>query len=110
MVQRLQSESEEDEEKQWLIQHCRNPHIQEILKDTTVMMLHVLDTIGQFEPVNGVTISKKMGILKGLYPKMQKNYHQKIQAMHQLIEINFDQFLGKYDSTELQLITHPGYR
>lgn len=129
-----QFQSEDDQEKQWLIQNCGNPLLQEILKDTTVMMLHVLDTIGQFEPVNGVTISKKMGILKGTLSKNAKKLisknlirteslaHNKKevlycltslgrelfhihQSMHQKIEIHFDQFLEKYNATELQLIT-----
>jgi 3'-phosphoadenosine 5'-phosphosulfate sulfotransferase (PAPS reductase)/FAD synthetase len=49
-------QSEDDEEKEWLLQNCSNPLIIDFLKDSTVMMLHVIDAIGQLEPVNGTTI------------------------------------------------------
>lgn len=49
MIPQLQKQfqSEDDEEKEWLIQNCSNPLIIDFLQDSTVMMLHVIDAIGQ---------------------------------------------------------------
>lgn len=62
-------EAEDDDEKQWMIDHSSNPRIAEVLEDFTVMMLHVLDAIGQLEPVNGITISKHFDMQKGTISK-----------------------------------------
>ncbi|OMD18063.1 MarR family transcriptional regulator [Paenibacillus odorifer] len=69
-------QSEDDEEKEWLIQNCSNPHIIDFLQDSTVMMLHVIDAIGQLEPVNGTTISKQFGIPKGSVSKITRKLVQ----------------------------------
>ncbi|WP_339812145.1 MarR family transcriptional regulator [Paenibacillus sp. FSL R7-0189] len=69
-------QSEDDEEKAWLIQNCSNPLIIDFLQDSTVMMLHVIDAIGQLEPVNGTTISKQFGIPKGSVSKITRRLVQ----------------------------------
>lgn len=69
-------QSEDDEEKAWLIQNCSNPLIIDFLQDSTVMMLHVIDAIGQLEPVNGTTISKQFGIPKGNVSKITRRLVQ----------------------------------
>lgn len=69
-------QSEDDEEKEWLIQNCSNPLIIDFLQDSTVMMLHVIDAIGQLEPVNGTTISKQFGIPKGSVSKITRRLVQ----------------------------------
>ncbi|AIQ72450.1 MarR family transcriptional regulator [Paenibacillus odorifer] len=69
-------QSEDDEEKEWLIQNCSNPLIIDFLQDSTVMMLHVIDAIGQLEPVNGTTISKQFGIPKGSVSKITRKLVQ----------------------------------
>lgn len=69
-------QSEDDEEKAWLIQNCSNPLIIDFLQDSTVMMLHVIDAIGQLEPVNGTTISKQFGIPKGSVSKITRKLVQ----------------------------------
>jgi DNA-binding MarR family transcriptional regulator len=69
-------QSEDDEEKEWLLQNCSNPLIIDFLKDSTVMMLHVIDAIGQLEPVNGTTISKQFGIPKGSVSKITRKLVQ----------------------------------
>ncbi|WP_232061140.1 winged helix DNA-binding protein [Paenibacillus odorifer] len=78
MIPQLQKrfQSEDDEEKEWLIQNCSNPHIIDFLQDSTVMMLHVIDAIGQLEPVNGTTISKQFGIPKGSVSKITRKLVQ----------------------------------
>ncbi|OME15992.1 MarR family transcriptional regulator [Paenibacillus odorifer] len=78
MIPQLQKrfQSEDDEEKEWLIQNCSNPLIIDFLQDSTVMMLHVIDAIGQLEPVNGTTISKQFGIPKGSVSKITRKLVQ----------------------------------
>ncbi|BFT75167.1 MarR family winged helix-turn-helix transcriptional regulator [Paenibacillus sp. P36] len=70
LAQRVQEN--DDEEHQWLIQHCSNPALIDIIKEMTVMMLHVLDAVGKLEPVNGITISKRFDIPKGSVSKITK--------------------------------------
>lgn len=78
MIPQLQKQfqSEDDEEKEWLIQNCSNPLIIDFLQDSTVMMLHVIDAIGQLELMNGTTISKQFGIPKGSVSKITRKLVQ----------------------------------
>jgi len=55
--------------KQWIIQNFNNPKVAGLLQASTMMMLRVLDAIGQLEPVNGITISKEFHIPKGSVSK-----------------------------------------
>lgn len=70
LAQRIQEN--DDEEHQWLIQHCDTPALIDIIKEMSVTMLHVLDAVGKLEPVNGITISKRFGIPKGSVSKITK--------------------------------------
>ncbi|MFI8496728.1 MarR family transcriptional regulator [Peribacillus butanolivorans] len=65
-------QSEDDEEKQWLIQNSPNSIISTLIKEMTVLMMHVLEAIGQLEPVNGIGISKQFGISRGSISKITK--------------------------------------
>lgn len=65
-------QAEDDEEKEWMLQHCSNPLVIEFLQESTVMMLHVIDAIGQLEPVNGTSISRQFGIPKGSVSKITR--------------------------------------
>ncbi|QGQ99334.1 MarR family transcriptional regulator [Paenibacillus psychroresistens] len=123
-------QSEDDEEQVWLIQNCSNPVIIDFLKESTVMMLHVIDAIGQLEPVNGTSISKQFGIPKGSVSKITRRLvQQKIigteflldnkkeilfhttplgkeifdlhQALHKQMGIGINRFLQRYDTNEL---------
>lgn len=127
------AESEEDEERDWMLRNCSHPAVAEHLRDMTIMELHVLDAIGQLEPVNGITISKRFGIFKGTVSKItrrlaakhliQKEFlpdnkkeilfrttplgrelHQLHQALHRQIETGVVRFLQKYDADELRLL------
>ncbi|WP_282938270.1 MarR family transcriptional regulator [Paenibacillus sp. RC67] len=127
-------QAEDDEEHRWLLQHCTNLALQKLLKDMTVMELHVVDAVGRLEPVNGITISKTFGIPKGSVSKITRrlmgrkliqseflpNNKKEIlfvttplgkelfelhHAMHQQIERNAIQFLQKYESEELALVS-----
>jgi DNA-binding MarR family transcriptional regulator len=119
--------------KQWIIQNFDNPKIAELLEDSTVMMLRVLDAIGRLEPVNGITISKQFRIPKGSVSKatrrlidkklikaeslpnnkkeilyrttpLGKELFQAHRAFDEQMEKDFIQFLQKYDEDELRFI------
>lgn len=126
-------QQEDDDEKAWLIKHCANPVLAQILEDTTVLMLHVLDAIGRLEPVNGITISKQFGFPKGSVSKVTRrlvaqklirtetlpNNKKEIlfrmtplgeelfqlhQALHEEIEKGVFGFLQRYSSDELRFL------
>jgi DNA-binding MarR family transcriptional regulator len=127
--------SEDDEEKHWLLKNCNDPIARAILPELSVTMLHVLDAIGLYEPVNGITIAKKTGIPKGTVsksvqkllikelirkeslPNNKKEYIYYInplgkeifdlhKALHQQTELQITQFLNKYDNNELVFLIH----
>ncbi|WP_232057851.1 helix-turn-helix domain-containing protein [Cohnella abietis] len=126
-------QTEDDEEKQWMIQNSPNPVIAELMKEMTVLSLHVLDAIGKLEPVNGNTISKQFGIPKGSVSKITRKliarqiiliehlpdnkkeilfrttslgreiYHLHA-ALHNQIDSNVNGFLQQYKEDDLRLI------
>lgn len=131
----IKFQSEDDEEKEWLLKHSPNPEVQELIEEMTVTMLHVLDAIGTLEPVNGITISKQFGFSKGTVSKITKRLVQKNiilpeylpdnkkevlfrmtergqdiyrlhQAMHQQIDLGANRFLQRYTEDELQFLVH----
>ena len=65
-------DSQEGEGWQWLTKHSSNPLIVEILRDSTITTLRVLDGIGRLEPVNGITISTQARIPKGTVSKVTR--------------------------------------
>jgi DNA-binding MarR family transcriptional regulator len=119
--------------KQWIIQNFNSPKIADLLQDSTLMMLRVLDAIGRLEPVNGITISRQFRIPKGSVSKttrrliakrlikteslpnnkkeilyrttaLGKELFQAHRAFDEQMEKDFIQFLDKYDSRELNFI------
>jgi DNA-binding MarR family transcriptional regulator len=119
--------------KQWMIRNFKNPKIAELLEDSTVMMLRVLNAIGKLEPVNGITISKQFRIPKGSVSKatrrliakklvkteslpnnkkeilyrttpLGKELFQAHRAFDEQMEKGFIQFLEKYEADELKFI------
>ncbi|WP_379133906.1 winged helix DNA-binding protein [Paenibacillus sp. sgz500958] len=131
MIKKFQNE--DDEERQWLMEHCGNPVIIKLLEDLTVMMLHVIDAVGHLEPVNGITISKQFGIPKGSVSKITRKLVEKDilrtenlqdnkkevlfsttplgkeifilhQALHRQMDKGIRQFLIRYTSEELQFL------
>jgi DNA-binding MarR family transcriptional regulator len=62
----------EDEERRWMIERTSDPNLIAFLKESTVIMLHVIDAIGELEPVNGITISKHIGIPRGSVSKITR--------------------------------------
>ncbi|GMA51042.1 hypothetical protein GCM10025857_23990 [Alicyclobacillus contaminans] len=124
---------ESDEEKQWLREHCQNAVLLEAMENMTTMMIHVLDTIGRFQPVNGITISKHMDVPKGTVSKITRGLMKSglivtgslpenkkeilfrltplgqelfelHDTLHQRIEVGVDKIFQKYDVNELRFI------
>lgn len=131
----LRFQSEDDEEKQWLIQNSPNSLVAELMKEMTVLMLHVLDAIGKLEPINGITISKRFGISKGSVSKITrklvdkqiilfeylpdnkkevlfrttsvgKEIYRLHQALHHQIDIGANRFLQRYNEEELRFLVN----
>lgn len=126
-------ESEEHEEWQWLAQHSHDPQVVEILRDTTVTGLRVIDAIGRLEPVNGATIASQFRIPKGTVSKVTRRLvarqlvsHESLpnnrkeilfrltplgrdlfevhRAFDEQMERGFIQFLRRYNADELRLL------
>jgi len=126
-------QSEDDEEKQWLVANSSNPEVLSFLQESTVMMLHVIDAVGRLEPVNGITISKQFGIPKGSVSKITRRLVEKEiirteylpgnkkevlfcttslgkeifdlhQALHRQIDKGVHRFLQRYSEDELKFI------
>jgi len=119
--------------KQWITRNFDNPKIAELLEDSTIMMLRVLDAIGRLEPVNGITISKQFRIPKGSVSKttrrliakklikteslpnnkkeilyrttpLGKELYHAHRAFDVQMEKKFTGFLARYKSDELNFI------
>lgn len=128
-----QFESEEHENWQWLAQHSQNPLIIEILRDSTMTALRVVDAIGRLEPVNGITISAQSRIPRGTVSKVTRrliaqnlisteflpNNKKEIlfrltplgrelfqvhRAFDEQMERGFERFLQRYSPDELRLL------
>ncbi|QBD81112.1 MarR family transcriptional regulator [Ktedonosporobacter rubrisoli] len=125
--------SEENDQWQWLVKHSHNQLIVEILRDSTVTMLRVINAIGRSEPVNGITISERCRISRGTVSKVTRrllarnlisqeslpNNRKEIlfrltplgrelfevhRAFDEQMERGFKRFLERYSPEELQLL------
>jgi DNA-binding MarR family transcriptional regulator len=123
----------ENEMKQWTTRNLHSPVVVEVLQDSTLMTLRVLDAIGRLEPVNGITISKQSRIPKGSVSKITRrliskklitkeslpNNKKEIlfrttalgkeiflahQAFDQKMEKGFLKFLKRYSPEELDFV------
>jgi len=128
-----QRQSDVEAEKQWLLKNCANNSLSEIISDLTVTAFHILDAIGQLQPINSIDITKKAGIPKGTVSKnikklMSKELIAKVplpdnkkesilsltplgeelfelhRALHQKFDSEFSAFLEQYDTSELQFL------
>lgn len=126
-------ETEGNEEWQWIAAHSENPLVVEVLRDSSVTTLRVIDAIGRLEPVNGITISARFRIPKGTVSKVTRrliarklvsveslpNNRKEIlfrltplgrelfevhRAFDEQMERGFIQFLRRYTADELRLL------
>ncbi|CAM3287137.1 winged helix DNA-binding protein [Paenibacillus lupini] len=129
---KFQSEGEDDE-KRWMMAQTSDAKVIEILKEATVIMLHVIEAVGEMQPVNGIAISKHFGIPKGSISKitrrlveqevMRSEYlpdnkkevwfsltplgqsiYEIHKQLHSHIERNVRKFLGKYNEEQLKFL------
>ncbi|MEC0238807.1 MarR family transcriptional regulator [Paenibacillus dokdonensis] len=132
LQKKFQSEGE-DEERSWMITNTGDPAIIGFLKESTVMMLHVIDAIGELEPINGITISKQFGMPRGSVSKITRKlvelnivrseflpdnkkevlFHltplgRKIFELHKQLHLhmehNIRNFLRRYDVHQMQFL------
>jgi len=78
----IKIQQEDDEEGAWLLSQCPDLQLQTVLKEMTLMMLHVLDGIGKLGRANGSALSSTFGFPKGTVSKVTKRL-----AAHDLIVI-----------------------
>lgn len=129
-----QQASGTDIETQWLIENCEDDHLKDIIAQSTISMLHILDAIYLYGPTNGIAISKKSRIPKGTVSKIARklvnfklieitslpdnrkerhfnttNLGEELAELHQKlhseIEPDFLEFLSQYSDDELDLLT-----
>ena len=72
-----------DEEQHALIQQLASTISSDIWSGMTVTMIHVLDVIGQREPVNGITIARQLAITKGGVAKITRKLGEKQLVMRE---------------------------
>ncbi|HLY32839.1 MAG TPA: winged helix DNA-binding protein [Ktedonobacterales bacterium] len=65
-------DTQEGESWQWITQHSSNPQVVELLQDTSITTMRVINAIGRLEPVNGATISAQFRIPKGTVSKITR--------------------------------------
>lgn len=126
-------EMEVDEEKHWLLQNCNNPQIVETVKELTVLAFHIIDAIGENQPINSITISKNTQVPKGTVSKIIKKLdsqeliirkrlpnnkketvfclstlgselYELHKILHHQFEAGINNFMRKYESHELQFL------
>lgn len=78
----------EDDERRWMMERTGDPNLIAFLKDSTVIMLHVIDAIGELEPVNGITISRQFGIPRGSVSKITRKLAEQGMLNFELLPDN----------------------
>ncbi|WP_238881964.1 MarR family transcriptional regulator [Clostridium sp. YIM B02551] len=125
--------SEDDEEKKWLIENCKNPILLRYFKDFTVLMIHVLAAIGRYGSINTVNISRNMNVPKGTISKITrkllefgliekepipnnkkeyifnitplgKELYELHEELHKKMELEINKFLKGYEVEELEFL------
>ncbi|MDH6365702.1 DNA-binding MarR family transcriptional regulator [Enterococcus sp. PF1-24] len=120
-------------EKQNLLDNCENEELKVVIQNLTVIVFHILDAIGQQEPINSINISKLTAIPKGTVSKniskllamdlitksqLPNNKKESIfhltalgralfelhKETHQQLEEKVSALLSKYTQAELQLV------
>jgi len=129
----LHARIERGEERHWMRDHCYNVAIRSMVDILTTLMLHVLDTVGQCQPINGISISRAMEVSKGTVSKIcrrliQSNliapdnrpdnrkeivfrltpwgieWYDLHCALHQCIDQGVANFFRKYEAEDLRFV------
>lgn len=69
LLQIMVNESDDDVEKNWLIENTFNPEIKQLAPILSILSLHVLEVISEKEGIKGVDIAKELNVTKGAISK-----------------------------------------
>lgn len=72
MYRILISESEEDQDRLWLMERISDERLKGLLPHLSVSSLHVLDVIHLHDSIKGIDIARDMGITKGAVSKITR--------------------------------------
>lgn len=94
MYRILISETDEDQDRLWLMERISDDRLKKLLPRLSVSSLHVLDVIRANEGIKGADIARDMGITKGAVSKitrklLDQGLVQKSQLPGNLKEIYF---------------------
>jgi DNA-binding MarR family transcriptional regulator len=65
----LISESNDDAEKKWLMEHTCNPELKQLAPHLSILSLHVLEIISEHDGIKGIDIAKELNVTKGAISK-----------------------------------------
>jgi DNA-binding MarR family transcriptional regulator len=132
-IRMMQQQEEGDRERMLMLRKTKGQAFADLLQSMTITALHVLSTIGRYEPINGIQIARELGITKGAVSKIaRKLLEQQLivaeqlpdnkkhiyfrltaqgreifhwhQTLHEELEGQAKQFLERYTLEELRLI------
>ncbi|MFD4706795.1 MarR family transcriptional regulator [Gottfriedia sp. NPDC058432] len=132
-IKLIEKNNEEDKEKKWLIQNCKNQELLMILQEITILMLHVLDCIQKHQPVKGITVANELNMQRGTITKITRKLAEKNliikecvpnnnkeiyfrttkmgnelcdlhQLLHKEINKNYVKFIDQYSKQELMFL------
>jgi DNA-binding MarR family transcriptional regulator len=111
MYRILISETDEDQDRLWLMEHISDDRLKKLLPRLSVSSLHVLDIINTHEDIKGVDIARDMEITKGAVSKitrklLDQGLIRKTQLPDNLKEIYFSVTPLGAELAELHRIFH----
>ncbi len=68
----MQQQEEKDRERLLLLREVKGETFVDVLQSLTITALHVLELIGQHEPVKGIQIARQLAITKGAVSKITR--------------------------------------
>lgn len=66
------SESDDDSDKMWLIEHTSNDDLKQLIPKLSVLSLHTLEIISQNEGIKGKDIAQELVVTKGAISKVTR--------------------------------------
>ncbi|WP_339302259.1 MarR family transcriptional regulator [Paenibacillus sp. FSL H7-0737] len=107
----LISETDEDQDRLWLIEHISDDRLKRLLPRLSVSSLHVLDVINMHEGIKGADIARDMEITKGAVSKITRklldyDLIRKTQLPDNLKEIYFSMTPLGTELAELHRVFH----
>ncbi|MEF2969095.1 MarR family transcriptional regulator [Paenibacillus sp. M1] len=72
MYRLLISETDEDQDRLWLIERISDDRLKKLLPALSLSSLHILDVIYEHDGIKGVDIAREMGLTKGAVSKITR--------------------------------------